>query len=464
MCFAEIGHDVISVDSDSRKIAKLQRGEVPIHERWLPELMKRHLGCRLRFSSDLAGSAREAHAIFITVGTPQSESGEADLSSVEEVVSQIARSIQEPKLIVEKSTVPICTCESIRRALLLNGADPDYISIASNPEFLREGTAVTDFLYPDRIVLGVEDSFSASLLNDIYRVLADGTYYDGETSVPNPGPPYRNARVVVTSPKSAELIKHASNSFLAMKISFINMVANIAEAAGADIDQVCQGLGSDARIGPQFLSAGIGYGGSCFPKDVAAFHAVSTRCGVDFPLLTDVTEVNQEQRRRFLRKVRTVLWTLRGKRVGVLGLAFKGGTDDIRESPAIAIVQELLKEGAHVSAYDPAAIPNAQTVLTSDRIEYSANPYETASGKDALLILSDWNEFAALDLHRLHRAMRLPIILDGRNLYSPQKMAAAGFLYHSVGRPSIPAEGPPPVLNRLAMPFPPHETGAVQLR
>ncbi len=326
----------------------------------MPELLQRHKGGRLGFSSSLSSSVREAEAVFITVGTPQGESGEPDLSYVESVVSEIASAIHEPKLIIEKSTVPVCTCESIRKVLAMNGAPAGHFYVASNPEFLREGTAVTDFLYPDRIVMGVDDDFSAAMLYSIYRPLAEGTYYRNEDAIPCPGLKQSRTRIIMTNAKSAELIKHASNAFLAMKISFINMVANISEAVGADIDQVCAGVGSDPRIGPQFLQAGIGYGGSCFPKDVSAFHSVAVQCGTNSSLLDEVVRINSDQRLRFVKKVRTALWTLRGKRIGVLGLAFKGGTDDIRESPAIAIIQELLKEGASICAYDPAAMPKAR--------------------------------------------------------------------------------------------------------
>ncbi len=436
LCLAEIGHHVVSVDIDASKLSQLERGEAPIHETWLPELLKRQVGRRLKFSSCIASAVRSAEAVFITVGTPQSESGEADLSNVEAVVLQIAPAIQGPMLIVEKSTVPVCTCDSIRKTLVLNGAPRAYISVASNPEFLREGTAVTDFLYPDRIVIGCDDSFSSSLLREIYRPLTEGEYYRRAEAIPSPGPVLTGAKLIVTSARSAELIKHASNSFLAMKISFLNLVANVAETVGADIDQVCMGLGTDTRIGPRFLRAGIGYGGSCFPKDIAAFHAVASQCGVDAALLTEVARINREQQRRFVQKVRSALWTLRGKRVGVLGLAFKDGTDDIRESPAIAIVRELLKEGVSLCAYDPAAMPNARKILPPNVLEYADEPYQAAAGRDALLILTDWVEFARLDLQKLRAVMRLPIILDGRNLYCPETLSAAGFQYHSVGRPA----------------------------
>ena len=433
-CLAEIGHEVISVDADLQKIADLNRGDVPIHEHFLPQLLGQHRGKRLNFSSSVRDAVKESEAVFITVGTPQGDGGEPDLSYVESVASEIASAVSEPKLIVEKSTVPVCTCESIRKVLLLHGAEPGRFSVASNPEFLREGTAVTDFLYPDRIVLGVDDDFSAAMLYSIYRPLTEGSYYEQEGAIPCPHPPPETARVIVTNARSAELIKHASNAFLAMKISYINMVANLAEAVGADIDQVCAGLGADSRIGPRFLKAGIGYGGSCFPKDVSAFQSVASQCGIDFSLLSEVTRINDAQRRNFVKKIRTVLWTLRGKRIGVLGLAFKGGTDDIRESPAIAIIHELLKEGACICVYDPAAMLKAREVLPPDAIEYAENEYQAAARRDALLVLTDWPQFARLDLQKLRAVMKLPIIIDGRNLFNPNQMAAAGFLYYSVGR------------------------------
>ena len=440
-CFAEIGHDVISVDNDERKIAALERGETPIHERHLPGLLARHRGGRLRFSTSLKEAVHVSDAIFITVGTPQSETGEADLSFVEAVAHEMASAIHSQKLVVEKSTVPVRTCEWLRKSLLLNGAQPGTFSVASNPEFLREGTAVADFLYPDRIVIGADDEFSASLLREIYAPLTSGGYYTQPHTIPAPAVKHPKAQLIVTNAKSAELIKHASNAFLAMKISFINAVANISEAVGADIDQVCAGIGSDSRIGPKFLNAGIGYGGSCFPKDVQAFHVVAEQSGYEFGLLSEVMRINSDQRARFLKKVRSALWNLRGKNLGVLGLAFKGDTDDIRESPAVAIVQALVKEGARVSAYDPAAMPRAQEALSGLGVTCAADPYAAAENADALLILTEWKQFANLDLARLRALLRYPIVIDGRNLYDPARMAGAGLLYHSIGRATaVPAE------------------------
>lgn len=438
-CFAELGHTVIGVDNDRDKLLALQDGKVPIHENLLPELFQRHLGNRLTFTDSIADAVRASEVIFITVGTPQSTDGDADLCYVEAVIREVAQHIGSRKVIVEKSTVPVRTCDSIRRTMELNGAAPQLFSVASNPEFLREGTAVTDFLYPDRIVIGVDDSFSEEILRAVYAPLWNGTYYRREN--PTDGPRSSSARLIVTSTRSAELIKHTSNAFLAMKISFINAIANIAERVGGDIDEIMQGVGADSRIGPSFLKAGIGYGGSCFPKDVLAFRAVAHDAGYDFDLLDSVMRINQHQRRLFLRKVREALWTLRGKRIAVLGLAFKAGTDDVREAPAIEIIRVLLKEGCYVSAYDPVAMRRATCELEGsqnlDRLRMASDAYSAATDADAVLILTEWSEFANLDLVRLRGRMRLPIIVDGRNLYRPEKMMSAGFVYHSIGRPPV---------------------------
>jgi UDPglucose 6-dehydrogenase len=434
VCFAELGHEVLSVDNDHGKIASLREGQVPIHERFLPELLNRHRGKRLWFSTSVREAVDQSDAVFITVGTPQSETGEADLSFVEAVAREIACAIHDFKVVIEKSTVPVRTCESLRRTLLLNGARPGSFSVASNPEFLREGTAVSDFLYPDRVVIGVDDEISASLLSSIYRPLTDGSYYRQENAIPFVGYVHTRAPLIVTDAKSAELIKHASNAFLAMKISFINAVANIAEMVGADIEHVCAGIGSDSRIGTKFLNAGIGYGGSCFPKDVQAFRVVAEHCNYEFGLLTEVMRVNTEQRSRFLKKVRSALWTLRGKRLAVLGLAFKGDTDDIRESPALEIIAALLHEGARICAYDPVAIPKAKEVLDKNNMSYASDAYAAATDSDAVLILTEWKQFAQLDLEKLRSVVKHPIVIDGRNLYRPAEMAQAGFVYHSIGR------------------------------
>ena len=441
-CLADIGHDVIVVDNDQEKLAALQAGQVPIHEQFLPELLARHRGQRLRFSDDLQAAARESAAIFVAVGTPPTDSGDADLSYVESVAREISGAIQDYKIVVEKSTVPVYTSEWVRKIILRNGVETDLFDVASNPEFLREGTAVTDFLFPDRIVVGADTERCAKVLREIYAPLSDGSYYKRPDAIPQPDRAQIPPPLIVTSTKSAELIKHASNAFLAMKISFINAVASICESVGANVQQVCQGIGTDSRIGPKFLNPGIGYGGSCFPKDLMAFRSVARECGYDFRLLDEVMRINEEQRQRFLRKVRNALWTLRGKRLGVLGLAFKGGTDDIRESPAILLIRSLLQEGCKVAAYDPAAIERAREVLPQT-VDYAASAYEAANGADALLILTEWEEFASLDLGELQNRLRYPIVIDGRNLYNPEAMLAHGFTYYSVGRaPALPESLP----------------------
>src|SRR5580765_7180191 len=432
-CFADLGHDVILVDNDRQKLASLKAGQVPIHENFLPELLQRHRGQKLSFSDDLQQAVRASAVIFIAVGTPTTDQGDADLSYIESVARSISGAINGYKVIVEKSTVPVYTSDWVRKIILRNAAPPDSFDIASNPEFLREGTAVTDFLYPDRIVVGADSERCAAVLREIYAPMTDGSYYQRKDAIPAPDRAQVPPPLIVTSAKSAELIKHASNAFLAMKISFINAVASICESVGANVQQVCQGIGTDSRIGPRFLNPGIGYGGSCFPKDLMAFRNVARECGYDFRLLDEVMRINEEQRRRFLRKVHSALWTLRGKRLGVLGLAFKGGTDDIRESPAILLVQALLQEGCQIAAYDPAATERAREVLKSS-VEFASNAYAAASDADALLILTEWEEFAALDLKRLRSQMKYPIVIDGRNLYDPEVMAASGFTYYSVGR------------------------------
>jgi UDPglucose 6-dehydrogenase len=438
-CFADLGHDVVVVDNDQQKLAALNRGECPIHEHFLPELLHRHRGTRLTFSDDLQSAVRASAAIFVAVGTPPTEQGEADLSYVESVARGIAGAIDSYKVVVEKSTVPVYTSDWVRKIILRNGAEHGEFDVASNPEFLREGTAVTDFLYPDRIVIGADTERCATVLREIYAPMVDGTYYLRPDAIPRPDRAQIPPPLITTSAKSAELIKHASNAFLAMKISFINAVASICESVGANVQQVCQGIGTDSRIGPRFLNPGIGYGGSCFPKDLMAFRSVARECGYEFRLLDEVIRINEEQRQRFIRKVRSALWTLRGKKLGVLGLAFKGGTDDIRESPAILLIKSLQAEGCEICAYDPAAQERAKETLNSS-IKHAESAYEAAEGADALLILTEWEEFASLDLDRLRAALKYPIVIDGRNLYDPHAMAMNGFTYYSVGRPTISPE------------------------
>src|SRR5271156_5744340 len=435
VCFAEMGHDVTCVDNDERKVAALEAGGCLIHENFLPELLAKYGNAKVRFTTDLAEATRESEAIFIAVGTPQSEGGDADLSFVEAVACEIARSLTRYKVIVEKSTVPVYTNEWVTRSMERNGADRQMFDVVSNPEFLREGTAVSDFLHPDRIVVGADNDRAAAVLKRIYLPMTGGSYYRKTDAVAG----HRNSAsvppLVLTSTKSAEIIKHASNAFLAMKISFINAVSNLCEATGANVEQVAHGIGLDSRIGPKFLRPGIGYGGSCFPKDVAAFRSVAEQMGVDFSLLTEVEKINVEQRKRFLRKVRSALWTLRAKRLAVLGLAFKGETDDIRESPAIEMIQMLLASGCSIVAYDPPAMERAREVLpTGPQLAYADDSYAAAQDADALLVLTDWAEFAALDLDRLKAAMRYSIVIDGRNLFEPATMADHGFTYLSIGR------------------------------
>lgn len=437
-CFTEMGHRVVCVDNDEAKVKILCDGGVPIHEDYLPELLARNRKNSVNYTTDLGSATKGAQVIFIAVGTPQSKTGSADLSYVDAVASEIARSIDEYKVIVEKSTVPVYTNEWIRRVVERNGVPREMFDVASNPEFLREGTAVVDFLHADRIVVGADSPRAAELLQAIYEPLTSGTYYENTHAVPGARSVADPPPILHTTTKAAELIKHASNAFLAMKISFINVVANVCEAAGADVEQVARGMGMDTRIGPKFLKAGIGYGGSCFPKDVAAFRYVAEQMGIDFGLLHEVEKINAEQKRRFFQKIRSTLWTFRGKRIGVLGLAFKGGTDDIRDSPAIEIVDLLLKEGCTVTAFDPAAEARAKEVLPpGERMRYVADAYQAAQDADALLILSDWQDFAELDLDRLHYTLRYPIVIDGRNLYDPVQMAERGFTYLSVGRPAV---------------------------
>ena len=449
-CFAEMGHRVVCVDNDEAKVRTLEDGGVPIHEDYLPELLSRQRANGVAFTTDLRAATQGAEVIFIAVGTPQSRTGSADLSYVDGVASEIARSIDGYKVIVEKSTVPVYTNEWIRRVMQRNGVPPELFDVASNPEFQSEGTAVRDFLHPDRIVVGAETVRAADLLKKIYAPLTSGAYYQSVQAVPGPRGESNPPPLLLTSTKAAEIIKHASNALLATKISFINAVANICEAAGADVEEVARGIGMDARIGPKFLRAGVGYGGSCFPKDVAAFRYVAEQMGVDFGLLAEVEKINEEQKRRFFQKVRSALWTFRGKRIGVLGLAFKGGTDDIRESPAIDIVQHLIREGCVVRAYDPAAAERAKEVAPEgEQMQYVNDPYAAAQDADALLILNDWQEFAELDLQRLQAALRYPIIIDGRNLYEPAAMHEHGFTYLSVGRPGTPQMRDTPARHRL---------------
>jgi UDPglucose 6-dehydrogenase len=436
-CFAEMGHKVVCVDNDEAKVKTLREGGVPIYEEHLPELLARHGGRGVTFTTHLGTAVEQSDAVFIAVGTPQGDTGAADLSYVEAVVSEIARSVNGYKVIVEKSTVPVYTNEWISRVLHRYGVDPNSFDVVSNPEFLREGTAIMDFLHPDRIVVGANTERSAAVLRRIYEPLTGGSYYTQANALKGACNAQSPAKLLVTSAQSSEIIKHASNAFLALKISFINAVANLAETVDADIEDISAGIGLDSRIGPKFLRAGLGYGGSCFPKDVAAFHWVAQQQGMDFQLLQDVRKINETQKDIFFNKVRAALWTLRGKRLAALGLAFKGDTDDVRESPAIDVIRKLLEHGTTITAYDPAAMERAKAVLPpSDKLRYADSVYEAAKDADAVLILTDWKEFAQLDLVRLNQAVRFPIVIDGRNLYKPHQMHEHGFTYVSVGRPA----------------------------
>lgn len=440
-CLAEIGHHVTCIDNDEKKIAALNAGDTTIHEEFLPELLERHRGRRLSFTRDLCSAVRDSKIVFIAVGTPPCGNGEADVSGLESVCREIAGAIDDFKLIVVKSTVPVGTNAWIRRIIVRCGTPKNLFEVAANPEFLREGTAVTDFLYPDRIVIGRDNGKSSRVLRELYKPISSGQYSREKNAVPRPDSAVVPCKVVCTGTRSAEIIKHSSNAFLAMKISFINAVANVCEAAGADIQEVCEGIGTDQRIGRHFLRPGIGYGGSCFPKDLKAFQSVAREYGQEFRLLDEVVRINELQCERFLRKVRSALWTLKNKRVAVLGLAFKGGTDDIRESPAIELVRMLLKDECKVIAYDPAAMERARQQISDPNFEFASNAYEAAKNADALLILTDWEEFASLDLSRLRRHLKNPIVVDGRNLYSLEEMAGRGFSYFSIGRrESVPVE------------------------
>ena len=437
VCFAEIGHKVVCVDNNEAKVKQLREGGVPIYEHHLPELLGKHLNRGVEFTTGLAAAVEQSEAIFIAVGTPQGNTGSADLSYVEAVVSEIARAVNDYKVIVEKSTVPVYTNEWISRVMHRHGVDPRHFDVVSNPEFLREGTAIIDFLHPDRIVIGANNERAADVLRRIYAPLTDGSYFAQPDALPGMLSQENPAKLLVTSAQSAEIIKHASNAFLALKISFINAVANLAESVDADIEDIAAGMGLDSRIGPKFLRAGLGYGGSCFPKDVAAFYWVAQQQGVDFQLLEEVRKINATQQEVFFNKVRSALWTLRGKKLAALGLSFKGDTDDIRDSPAIDVIRKLLDAGCSIVAYDPAAMERAQSVLPpSQTMSYASSAYEAAEGADAVLILTDWAEFASLDLPRLNQALRFPIVIDGRNLYKPTVMQEAGFTYVSVGRPA----------------------------
>jgi UDPglucose 6-dehydrogenase len=412
-CFAELGHHVMCVDNNAEKIKLLKRGTSPIYEPGLEALIKKNLkNGRLVFSGSIAEAVKFAPAVFVAVNTPPKADGTADLSYVAAVSKEIALAMDSYRLIVDKSTVPVHTGAKVAETIKRYNKHHVDFDVASNPEFLREGSAVDDTLRPDRIVFGVSSKRAAKLLREIYAPI--------------------KAPILETDIESAEIIKHASNSFLALKISFANSLANICELAGANVEEVVEGMGLDKRIGRRFLNAGIGYGGSCFPKDVAAFISISDTLGYDFKILKAVEEINQRQRDIFVKKVEESLWVIKDKKIGVLGLAFKPNTDDMRCAPALDIIAKLQAEGAHIQAYDPKGMENAAGMLK--KVKLCRNPYEVAKGADAVLILTEWDEFKSLDLEKLRSLMVSPIMIDGRNLYDPKKMDALGFIYKSIGR------------------------------
>ena len=412
-CFSELGNDVICVDIDEEKIRKLNNDIMPIYEPGLDEIVKRNRKeKRLTFTTDLKEAIAKSEIIFICVGTPPKENGDADLSYVENVARTIADVMDSYKLIVDKSTVPVQTGEKVARTIRAYNKHKVDFDVVSNPEFLREGSAVQDFMHPDRIVVGCESEKAKQMMEKIYSPL--------------------KSKILFTDIKSAEIIKHASNSFLATKISFINAVANICELAGADVEKVAEGMGMDKRIGSQFLNAGIGYGGFCFPKDAEAFIRISEKLGYDFRLLKATQEINQLQKEHFVKKVEKALWVVKNKTIGILGLAFKPNTDDMRFAPSVDIIGSLQKEGAKIKAYDPEAMEKARQILKN--VEYSDNPYDAAKDADALLILTEWNEFKELDMKKLKSLMRHHLVLDGRNIYNPEDIRKEGFTYISIGR------------------------------
>ncbi|MFY9752160.1 MAG: UDP-glucose/GDP-mannose dehydrogenase family protein [Candidatus Acidiferrales bacterium] len=432
-CLASIGHEVVCTDSDSAKLATLEAGQIPIYEPGLETVIAdaRREG-RLSFSLDPAESVESGDAIFICVGTPPLPTGAADLSAIDRVARMIASEARSSKLVVEKSTVPAQTGQELKRALNTYGRKSGHtFRVVSNPEFLREGTAVEDFLHPDRIVVGVEDDTAERQMKEIYRPVLERTFHcpvhPGDC--PAAAPP----AWLVTTINSAELIKHASNSFLALKISYANMLSDLAERLGADIDEVVRAVGMDPRIGKSFFRAGLGFGGFCLPKDLQAFVHLAERSGVDFSMLKEAEKVNHARIERFMEKIRRALWVVKEKQIAVLGLAFKPNTDDIRFAPAMDLIARLLSEGARVRAYDPEAMDKARAVLP--QIEFADSPYAASEDAEALLIATEWEQFRNLDWERIRDSMSRPLILDGRNLLSPREMKSYGFEYHSMGRP-----------------------------
>ena len=431
-CLAKAGHEVICTDIDEERIAQLQAGGVPIYEHYLDKILEsaRSAG-KISYTSNAGEAIRSGDAIFICVGTPPKENGDADLSAIDHVARQIATEARTPKLVIEKSTVPARTGLELRRALTAYSRNSGLaFRVVSNPEFLREGTAVSDFLHPDRIVVGVEDEASARDMREIYRPILERSF---QCPVHNGVcPPGDAVNLLITTINSAELIKHASNSFLALKISYANVIADLCEKIGADVEEVTHAMGLDARIGEQFLRAGLGFGGFCFPKDLQAFVHLAGTVGVDFDILKAAERVNKQRIERFFEKVRRALWVVKGKRVAVLGLAFKANTDDIRFSPALEVVKELLRQGAHVQATDPEAISRAKTLFPA--ASYHEDPYDALREAEAALVCTEWDAYRDLDWERAGKLMARRLVVDGRNLYSPSRMRGLGFEYHSFGR------------------------------
>ncbi len=413
-CFADLGNDVICVDNDESKIKKLKSGSIPIYEPGLEEMVKRNRKeGRLSFSSNIRNGIKSSEVIFIAVGTPSKDSGDADLTYVEHVAREIALSMPSYRLIVEKSTVPVHTGEWVEHTVKVFNKRNIKFDVASNPEFLREGSAIEDFMHPDRIVIGVKSKKASDILTELYKPL--------------------KAPIVVTDIRSAELIKHASNSFLATKISFINAVSDICDMVGADISEVARGIGLDRRIGKEFLNAGIGFGGSCFPKDLSAFVRIAEKVGYDFGMLKEVQKVNEYQKRLLIKKIEGLLWNLSKKTIGILGLSFKPDTDDLRQAPSLDIIDMLESEGAKIKVYDPEAMPKASKILKKS-IEFCKDPYDVAKSSDCLVIVTEWNEFKELDLKKIKKLMRQPVIVDGRNIYEPAEIKKLGFRYAGMGR------------------------------
>jgi UDPglucose 6-dehydrogenase len=417
-CFADVGHHVICVDNDAEKIKQLKAGEIPIYEPGLEEIIHRNVSAhRLRFSGNIQEGVENSQIIFIAVPTPPLPDGDVDLSFVEKVAREIASVLTDYRVIVDKSTVPVKTGEKVAESIKRYNRRGAKFDVVSNPEFLREGCAVADLMHPDRIVIGAQSERAIDLMKKVYE-------------------PFM-APILVTDISSAELIKHCANSFLALKISYINAVSAICEASGADVERVADGIGMDHRIGRDFLNAGIGYGGSCFPKDIAAFIAISDQLGTPFNLLREVQRINEEQKTRFLKTIRETLWVLREKRIAVWGLTFKPDTDDVRSSVAIELVEQLLREGAHVIAYDPKGMDKARAIKAIADAEFASSAIEAISDAEALVIATDWNEFCNVDFAVVREKMRTPMVFDGRNLLDPETMRQLGFHYYSIGRASV---------------------------